>query len=553
LARRSFDVVDVTEILIHWHAGRSQSEIAESVGVDRKTVRKYLGPAVAAGIVPGDVARTQAQWAELVRSWFPELVDTRLRQTTWPQIEAHHDFIKSMMGVITMATIWQRLRDEHGLEVSVASLRRYVRANLPEEARRAQVTVLRDDPQPGTEAQIDYGYLGSWVDPVGGRRRRVWAFVMVLACSRHMFVRPVLIMDQRAWTAAHVEAFAFFAGVPARLVPDNLRTGVERADLYDPKLNRSYAEFAAHYDTLIDPARARKPKDKPRVERPMPYVRDSFWRGREFTSVEQMQQAALAWCTSVAGRRSCRPLSGAAPLSVFEAVEASALAPLPRQRFVLATWSRASVGPDIHVKVGRCLYSVPWRFIGQKIDARTTATVVQIFCSGELVATHPAKAVGKRTDFAHYPPEKIAFRMRTPVWCRTRAGEIGPHTTSVIAELLAVNALFRLRAAQGVLGLADKYGTERLEAACGKAITVGDPSYRTIKGILVAGVETDPPPPPTGDGGAGAFLRGPEQLFANVVAMPNTERPDVMGTAATDVLDPLTGNSISAPEEGVSA
>jgi transposase len=508
-------MVDVTEILIHWHAGRSQSEIATSLGVDRKTVKKYLAPALDAGIAPGDRQRSAEQWAELVRSWWPGLVDTRLRQTTWPEIEAHHEYVVGMLAAgVTQATIWQRLRDEHGLSASVASLRRYVAANLPEDARRAKVTVLRETPPAGQEAQIDYGYLGSWVDPVGGRLRRIWAFVMVLACSRHLFVRPVSRMDQVAWTQAHVEAFAFFGGVPARLVPDNLRTGVARPDLYDPKANRAYAELAAHYDTLIDPARVRKPKDKPRVERPMPYVRDSFWRGRQFASLEQMQQAAIAWCVEVAGARACRPLGGAAPLAVFHAVEAGELKPLPRKRFTLAAWSRATVGPDIHVKVGKTLYSVPWRFIGEKVDARSTFTMVQIFVNGELVATHAAKAAGKQTDMSHYPPEKIAFAMRTPTWCRAQAEQVGPHAVAVVAELLQVNALFRLRAAQGVLRLADKHGASRLEAACGKALAVGDPSFRTVKGILVAGVEADPPPPATGDGGAAAFLHGPERLFA---------------------------------------
>ena len=155
-----------------------------------------------------------------------------------------------------------------------------------------------------------------WLDPRTGRRRTVWAFVMVLCCSRHMFVRPTLIMDQAEWTAAHVEAFAFFGGVPARLVPDNLRTGVDRPDLYDPKINRAYAELAAHYGTLVDPARALKPKDKPQVERPMPYVRDSLWRGRDFGSLSEMRAAALVWCTEVAGARACRPLDGAAPGAV---------------------------------------------------------------------------------------------------------------------------------------------------------------------------------------------------------------------------------------------
>jgi transposase len=536
MARRTFDVVDVTEIFIHWYAGRSISEVSVSLGVDRKTIRKYLAPAVAAGLAPGGPAMAQQDWAALVLRWFPHLADTRLRQVTWPEIARHHEYITAMLKAgVTQATIHQRLRDEHGLTASVASLKRYVAANLPEEVRRDRVVVLRDeaDTPPGAEAQLDYGHLGYWADPTSGKRRRVWAFAMVLACSRYMFVRPVLTMDQRAFTEAHVAAFAFFGGVPRRLVPDNLRTGVDKPDLYDPKLNRSYAELADHYGVLIDPARRGEPRDKARIERPMPYIRDSFWRGRQFTSLAEMQTAAVNWCRDVAGRRSCRPLDGAAPLPVFTAVEAPALQPLPAKPFVLATWSTAMVGPDIHAKVGRTIYSVPWRLMGQRVDARQTPTTVQFFHNGRLVATHGRKPQGKQTDFGHYPPEKIAFRMRTPTWCRTRAAEIGPACRQVIDGLLEVNALFRLRAAQGVLGLADKHGHDRLEAACGKAIAVGDPSYRTIKGILVAGAEADPPAPSSGDGGAAAHLHGPSRLFANVIPLPTADAPPTMPTAST--------------------
>jgi len=117
------------------------------------------------------------------------------------------------------------------------------------------------------------------------------------------------------------------------------------------------------------------------------------------------------------------------------------------------------------------------------------------------------------TDYGDYPPEKIAFHMRTPTWCRERALEIGPGAVALIAELLEVNALFRLRAAQGVLRLADKNTPERLEAACVLAMTVGDASYRTVKGILSAGTDTDSTPArPAGDGGAAAHLRGPAGL-----------------------------------------
>jgi transposase len=267
MARRTFDVIDVTEILMHWHAGRSENEMAGSLGVDRKTLRKYIAPAEAAGITPGGPAKSEQEWAELVRGWFPQLADTRLRQVTWPAISGHHEYITAQLKAgVRMSTIHQRLRDEQGLAVSVQSFRRYVAANVPEETRRAQVVVWNPYPgEAGEQAQIDYGQLGRWPDPVTGKLRTVWAFVMVLAYSRHMFVRPVLKMDQRAWTECHLEAFAFFGGVPARLVPDNLKTGVDKPDLYDPKINRSYAELAAHYGCLIDPARAIKPRDKPQA------------------------------------------------------------------------------------------------------------------------------------------------------------------------------------------------------------------------------------------------------------------------------------------------
>ena len=288
-------MVDICEIFVHWHAGRSKNELAGSLGLSRNTVRKYVAAAEAAGMAPGGPPVSQERWAELAREWFPELADTRLRQVTWPAIEAHRDYIVGQLKAgVTMATIHQRLSDERGLAASVASLRRYVAANLPEEARRAQVRVLRlDPPEPGQEAQVDYGQMGRWVDPATGRRHVVNAFAMVLCCSRLLFVRPVIKMDQRAWTECHAAAFEFFGGVPARLVPDNLKTGVDRPDLYDPRVNRSYAELASHYGCLVDPARSRKPRDKAQVERPMPYIRDSFWRGREFASVEQMQAEAV--------------------------------------------------------------------------------------------------------------------------------------------------------------------------------------------------------------------------------------------------------------------
>jgi hypothetical protein len=252
MARRSFEVIDIVEVLQHWHAGRPKAVIAESLGVDRKTIAKYVAPAEASGLSPGGAALGRAEWAGLVAGWFPELTDRTARSRTFAVIDQHRGRIAEMLMTNTASTVHQRLRDEHGLEVGISSFRRYVWLAFPDSVAREKVTVLRPEVPPGEEAQIDYGFLGNWFDPKTKKTRRVWAFVMVLAASRHMFVRPVLVMDQRSWVTSHVAAFGFFHGVTRRLVPDNLKTGVDRPDLYDPKLNRAYGELAHHYGTLID-------------------------------------------------------------------------------------------------------------------------------------------------------------------------------------------------------------------------------------------------------------------------------------------------------------
>jgi transposase len=505
-------VTDVVEILIHWSAGRKDAEVARSLGVDRGTVAKYTAKAEAEGYAPGGEQLPAQRWGELVHGWFPELVDPRQRSLTYGTIDGHRAQIGEMLKTNTATTVHQRLRDEQGLDVSLTSFRRYVWREFPDDNLRKTATPPRPDVPAGEEGQVDYGYMGMWTDPLTQRARRVWAFVMVLACSRHMFVRPVLTMDQRTWSLCHVEAFSYFGGAPRRLVSDNLKTGVIKPDIYDPLLNRSYAELAAHYGCLVDPARSLKPKDKPRVEREMPYVRDSMWRGRDWTGPVDMHRGALEWCTDVAGVRSHRSLGGASPLSVFLAVEAPALIALPLSPFELAGWSRPKVGPDCYAKVGKALYTVPWRFIGQRLDARDGDRTVELYKDAQVVKTWARIDKGKQTDWADFPPEKVAFYMSTPQWCLQRAGELGDHVEAVVEGLLEVNALYRLRQVQGVVRLAGKHGAVRLDAACRRAIEVGDPQYRTVKGILAAGTEgeggQEPAPPDVP-----AHLHGPASLF----------------------------------------
>ena len=221
---------DLIELYMHWQAGRSQVQLWQSLGMDRKTIRKYLAPAEAEGIELGGKPLTAEQWAERIAEWFPGLDDLGARASTWPLIEPHRDRIKGWLDAdVTVATVAQRLRDDHEVAVSESSVRRWMATHFAEEVARARVSVPRGEVAPGSEAQIDYGRLGMWLNPATAKRVAVWAFVMVLACSRHLFVRPVIRMDQTTWCACHVEAFEFFGGCRYRsLCPSGVRMGATR-------------------------------------------------------------------------------------------------------------------------------------------------------------------------------------------------------------------------------------------------------------------------------------------------------------------------------------
>jgi hypothetical protein len=348
-----------------------------------------------------------------------------------------------------------------------------------------RVTVRRPPATLGEAVEIDFGVLGMWQDPRTGRRRRLWAFVMVLAASRHMFVRPVWSLDLKAWIRCHVEAFEFYGAVPRRWVLDNLKDGVVRASLYDPLLNRTYAELAQHYGALVDPCRSEKPRDKPVVERMVPYVRDSFWSGRRFASFEEIVSAAPVWCREVAGVRQHRTLR-ARPLDVFE-LEQKAMLPMPSGRFEVVSWHRARVQRDIHLNCVGALYSVPWRHVGRWLQVRLGENTVEVFDGEELVKVHPRVPAGERqTDWSDYPPHKAAFFVRNQAWCRQQAELLGPHVSQVVQALLSDGALHHLRQVQGILRLAELYPTERLEAAC-RLAAAADGQYVTVRNLLRSG------------------------------------------------------------------
>jgi transposase len=504
-------VRDIAEILEHWQAGRSICAISRSLGVCRVTIRKYVYMVEARGYRQGDPTPSQG-WKAFIAEVIPQPPDPSTRSQTFARLLPYQEEIRSALATTKAATIWQRLRDEKKAKVSKPSFYRYLSCFLADVWKNQPIiTVRRDDPPPGDEVQIDFGYLGIWQDPKTGKKCRLWAFAMILSFSRHMFVRVVAKMDQREWLTCHILAFEFFGGVPLRIVPDNLKTGILKADLYDPQLNLGYAELAHHYGAIIDPARSGKPKDKPRVERMVPYIRDSFWSGRGFSSQEEINRQAEQWCLRVAGIRE-HGTTTQQPLSLFRLAEAKELKPLPLTPFEIVTWHQAKVAVDCHIQLSHTLYSVPYQYVGKRVDVKLGSKVVEIYLDSKLIKTHPRGGRGqKATDWNDYPPEKAAFFQRTPAWCRQQASLVGPSTRDTVDTLLGEHALHYLRQCQGILKLKEKYSLERLERACARANAFGDPGYRTVKTILERSLDKqtllfEP------DRVAGAFLRGPEEL-----------------------------------------
>jgi transposase len=478
-------------------------------------VRKYVYAVEARGYNQGDPTPPQG-WKAFIAEVIPKPPDPSTRSEVFARLLPYQEEIRTALVTTKASTIWQRLRDERKVKVSQPSFYRYLSCFLADVwKQKLVITVRRDDPPPGEEAQIDFGYLGTWQDPQTGKKCRLWAFAMILSYSRHMFVQVVTKMDQREWLTCHILAFEFFDGAPLRLIPDNLKTGILKADLYDPQFNPGYAELAHHYGVIIDPARSGKPKDKPRIERMIPYIRDSFWSNRTFNSQDDINRQAVQWCLRVAGMRE-HGTTHKQPLALFRLAEEKTLKPLPPAPFEIVTWHQAKVALDCHIQVSRTLYSVPYQYVGKRVDIKLGSKVVEIYLDSQLIKTHPRGNRGQRvTDWNDYPPEKAAFFQRTPAWYRQQASLVGPSTQQTVDTLLGEHALHYLRQCQGILRLKDKYTAERLERACARAIAFGDSSYRTVRTILERELDRQPvlfEPERV----AGAFLRGAEELCGMV-------------------------------------
>jgi transposase len=516
MARRRMGMADIKEILVAWDAGEDISAIGRRLGYTRPTVRKYARAAEAAGLVRGGGRRAEAAWDRLAQAVLDRVAAPGRPTPGADEVAQFRAYLAPRVGTVALSVLHQRLRDEHGLRASWATFYRYVRAEWPEQVRKQpRVTIRLPDPPPGEEAQVDFFYVGPWDDPESGRRRKLHCFQMTLSHSRHTFLYPVTGEGSAAWLAAHVAALEFFGGCPARVVPDNLTAGVTAADLFDPRLHRAYGELARYYGFLIDPARVRRPQDKPRIERANGYARVSCFAGRELGRLEEVRAAARRWCLEVAGRRP-HGTTGEPPLVAFRLREQLALQPLPERPWELASWTTALVHADCHLRVGAASYSVPHTAVGRRLDVRLGERTVAIYDGSALLTTHARQPPGGRaTRVEHYPPAGQAHLGQGPAVCQERATAIGAATAALVAGRLTPYTLGRLREVRALLRLAESYPPERLEAACRLALDDGDGRYRTVRGILERELDRVPPQVEAPVVAAPAYLRGPAAFAAD--------------------------------------
>jgi len=477
-------VTDILDIVHRLRSGQSERGIVRDTGFARNTIRDYHKLARRHGFLDHDKELPE-----------PAVVLKALGEAPRPpqstsSVEPYRAVVESLLSAgVEMVAIHQRLVEDHGYTGSYSSIRRFAAKLRPKETK----AFVRIETPPGQEAQVDFGSVGKMRDPKSGKDRPAFCFVMTLSHSRHQYVEFVFDQKMETWIGCHRRAFESFGGVPRELVIDNLKAAVIRADILDPVLSEPYRRMARHYGVLIHPCRVRTPEHKGKVESGVRYVQRNFLAGRSFLDIDEANLKAMDWVERTAGVRD-HGTTHQPPLARFREVEQPALIPLPEEPFDLLEVKEVKVHPDCHVQIGRAYYSVPFEHVGKRLEAHVYERIVQLYDGIRLVVTHPkATRPGQRiTRNEHYPKEKMIYLERTPDFCRRKAETVGPHCAEVVERLLSERPLDHLRAVQGIIGLIDRFGRERLEAACQRALHFGDPRYRRIRDILKAGLDTEP-------------------------------------------------------------
>jgi transposase len=509
MAFREVAVIEIREVLRAWLAGAGLRQVAARAGVDRKTARRYVQAAVEAGVArdggPGQLTdELIGQVAQAVRPVRPGG-----HGHGWEQLEACREQIgqqvKAGLSVVKIGVLLER----RGVVVPYRTLHRFCVERCG--FGRTAATVRVADGEPGAECQLDFGYLGLLADPVTGRQRKVHALIFTACYSRHMFVWLSFTQTLAAFIAGCEAAWVFFGGVFKVLIPDNASAVVADADAVNPRFTVGWLDYAQHCGFVTDPARVRSPKDKPRVERAVRYVRGNFFAGETFTGLADAQARAEAWCRDVAGMRIHGTIA-ARPAQVFTEHEAGVLLPLPVP-YDVPVFSKVKVHRDFHVEVGRALYSAPQEYLGCHLDARADSALVKLFHRGQLVKTHPRQQPGRRmTDPADLPAEKTTYAMRDVASLAKAARRHGDAIGVYAERLLATDLPWtKMRQVYRLLGLVRRYGPGPVDAACARALEVDVVNVTKIASMLEKATENTPPPPRPPVAATARFARDPAE------------------------------------------
>ena len=467
-------------------AGMSPRKIAPGLGIGRTTLRVYLRRAKEAGLswpLPDGIND-----ADLEARLFPGTARNRKLAGAEPDYPTMHRELRR--NGVTLYLLWLEYResDPDGYGYS-----RYCELYRAWEGKLSPT--MRQRHEAGEALFVDYaGATIDITDPQTGEVRAAQVFVAALGASNYTYVETTWTQTLEDWISSHVRALEFFGGATETIVPDNLKSGIAKACLHDPEVNRSYAEMAAYYDLIVIPARPGKPRDKAKVEAAV--LLAERWiiaklRNRTFFSLTEAN-AAIAEALDQLNNRVTRHL-GASRRELFETIDKPALRPLPVEPYIFGRWKKCRAGIDYHIEIERHYYSVPYQLIRQPLWARFTARTVEVFFKNKRVASH-VRSSGNRKHTTVRDHMPASHRFRAGMSREKLAGMAERHGSNVVAFVeVAMDAKGHpeqgFRTCLGVLKLAKPYGSARLNAACARAIDINGLSFTSVRSILENGLD----------------------------------------------------------------
>jgi transposase len=459
-------------VLRRWSAGQSDRKIAREAGVDRKTAARYTD-------VAGSLFERGRELSDDEVHEVAQRVQARPvppTSTEWNEVAKHRPLIERWLAgdaetrPLRLTKIHTLLVRDHGLRASYDTLWRFAHDEL--EWREKPSTVRVEDAPPGQEAQVDFGKMGLIVDDENGKKRVLWALIITLVYSRYQFVWPTFRQTTEAVCEGLDRAWMFFGGIIRTLIPDNTKAMILDPDALAPTLVPAFLDYAQGRGMFVDPARIRSPKDKPRVENQVTFVRESWFDGEHFTGLGHARESAEHWCREIAGTR-VHGTTRKIPREVFDAVERTEMMPPPETLYDVPLYvDKAKVHPDHHIQVAQALYSVPNRYLRKHVRVRADRKLVKIYFGTELIKMHERQPPGGRsTDPADYPADKAVYALRDVDALRAKANGKGVHV-GIYADRLLGGPLpwTKMRQAYALLSLCEKYGDGRVEAMCQSAL-----------------------------------------------------------------------------------